>query len=67
MGKQIAQEMRRIGINVNFAPVVDVNNNIDNPEGGMHVVGFKTALTRTLNNYARKNNILKEKDVKGGA
>jgi len=37
-------------------------NNIYNPEGGMHLVGFRTALTRTLNNYARKNNILKEKD-----
>ncbi|MFH1457428.1 MAG: DNA topoisomerase (ATP-hydrolyzing) subunit B [Patescibacteria group bacterium] len=38
-------------------------NNIYNMEGGMHLVGFRTALTRTLNNYARKNNILKEKDV----
>ncbi|MEA3248976.1 MAG: DNA topoisomerase (ATP-hydrolyzing) subunit B [Patescibacteria group bacterium] len=37
-------------------------NNIHNPEGGMHVVGFRTALTRILNAYARKNNILKEKD-----
>ncbi|MFH2062780.1 MAG: DNA topoisomerase (ATP-hydrolyzing) subunit B [bacterium] len=37
-------------------------NNIYNPEGGMHVVGFRTALTRVLNNYARKSNILKEKD-----
>lgn len=37
-------------------------NNIYNPEGGTHVTGFKTALTRLLNNYARKNNILKEKD-----
>lgn len=37
-------------------------NNIENPEGGMHVQGFRTALTRTLNNYARKNNYLKEKD-----
>ncbi len=37
-------------------------NNILNPEGGMHVAGFRTALTRTLNSYARKNNILKEKD-----
>ncbi len=37
-------------------------NNIYNPEGGMHVVGFRTALTRTLNNVARKKSWLKEKD-----
>ncbi|MEA3272897.1 MAG: DNA topoisomerase (ATP-hydrolyzing) subunit B [Patescibacteria group bacterium] len=37
-------------------------NNIYNPEGGTHLVGFRTALTRSLNNYARKQNILKEKD-----
>lgn len=37
-------------------------NNIYNPEGGMHVVGFRSALTRTINAYARKNNFLKEKD-----
>ncbi|MCK5591740.1 MAG: DNA topoisomerase IV subunit B, partial [Candidatus Pacebacteria bacterium] len=37
-------------------------NNTFNPEGGMHVTGFRTALTRKLNDYARKNNILKEKD-----
>ncbi len=38
-------------------------NNIINPEGGMHVVGFRTALTRTLNTYARNKGILKEKDA----
>ncbi len=38
-------------------------NNILNPEGGMHIVGFRTALTRTLNNYARKQSFLKEKDA----
>ena len=37
-------------------------NNIYNPEHGTHVTGFKTALTRTLNTYARKNNYIKEKD-----
>lgn len=37
-------------------------NNIHTGEGGMHITGFRTALTRTLNDYARKNNILKEND-----
>lgn len=37
-------------------------NNIYNNEGGTHITGFKTSLTRSLNAYARKNNILKEKD-----
>jgi DNA gyrase subunit B len=37
-------------------------NNTYNIDGGMHVTGFRTALTRVLNDYARKNNLLKEKD-----
>ena len=37
-------------------------NNIPTAEGGTHVTGFKTSLTRLINAYARKNGILKEKD-----
>ncbi len=37
-------------------------NNTYNSEGGTHLTGFKTALTRTLNAYGRKNNILKESE-----
>jgi DNA gyrase subunit B len=41
--------------------VLTFANNIHNPEGGTHLVGFRTALTRVLNNYARGKNLLKEK------
>lgn len=37
-------------------------NNIYNPEGGTHVVGFRTALTRVINDYARKAGLIKEKE-----
>jgi DNA gyrase subunit B len=37
-------------------------NGINTVDGGMHITGFRSALTRTLNEYARKTNLLKEKD-----
>ncbi len=37
-------------------------NNINTPEGGSHETGFKAAFTKCLNDYARKNGLLKEKD-----
>ena len=37
-------------------------NNVLNPDGGTHLTGFRSALTRVINDYARKNGLLKEKD-----
>lgn len=38
-------------------------NNINTIEGGTHLVGFKTSLTRVINDYAKKTNLIKENDV----
>ena len=43
--------------------VMSFANNIYTPDGGMHMEGFRTALTRVVNDYARKQGILKEKDA----
>ncbi len=42
--------------------IVPFANNISTPGGGMHVTGFKTVLTRSLNNYNKSNKVLSEKD-----
>ncbi|TYP57396.1 DNA topoisomerase (ATP-hydrolyzing) subunit B [Thermosediminibacter litoriperuensis] len=42
--------------------VMSFANNINTQEGGTHLVGFKSALTRCINDYARKTNLLKEQD-----
>ena len=42
--------------------VMSFANNIYTPDGGMHMEGFRTALTRVINDYARKQGLLKEKD-----
>ena len=38
-------------------------NNITTPEGGTHVMGFRNALTKTFNEYAKKNKLIKENDA----
>ena len=42
--------------------IISFVNNVKTVDGGTHELGFKTALTRILNDYAKKNNILKAKD-----
>ena len=42
--------------------VLCYTNTVHNPDGGTHLSGFRTALTRSINQYAKTNNILKDKD-----
>ncbi len=65
----IEKELDEVGIEIALQYVDDISakisafaNNIHTPEGGTHVTGFKTALTRVLNTYGKKNNIIKEAD-----
>lgn len=65
----IAKEHEEILVEVAFQYTDDLQgyeesfaNNIYTGEGGMHLTGFRIALTRTLNDYARKNNYLKSSD-----
>lgn len=63
------KEVDNVAVEVALQYVDDISvrvsafaNNIANPEGGTHITGFKTALTRTLNSYARKSGGLKESE-----
>lgn len=65
----VEKEVDTVGVEVALQYVDDISarltafaNNTYNAEGGTHVTGFKTALTRTLNTYARKNNVVKESE-----
>ncbi|MDE2031343.1 MAG: type IIA DNA topoisomerase subunit B [Patescibacteria group bacterium] len=65
----VERELDNVGVEIALQYVDDVNshivpfaNNIYNPEGGTHVTGFKMALTRVLNTYSKKNNMVKEAD-----
>ena len=65
----ISKEYEKIIVEVAFQYVDDLQsreisfaNNINTPDGGMHLTGFRTALTRTLNDYAKKNGYVKNGD-----
>ncbi len=65
----VEKEQDGVGVEVALQYVDDISdrifpfaNNIYNPEGGTHVTGFKTALTRTLNTYCKKNEMMKESE-----
>jgi len=65
----VEKELDDVGVEIALQYVDDINfdmlpfaNNIYTGEGGTHVTGFKTALTRILNTYGKKNNLIKEAD-----
>ncbi len=63
--RQVDESMVEIAVQYNDSYVETVKsfaNNVFNPDGGTHMVGFRTALTRVINDYARKNGLLKEKE-----
>lgn len=63
--KQVDESMVEIAVQYTDTYVETVKafaNNVFNPDGGTHLIGFKSALTRVVNEYARKNSLLKEKE-----
>jgi DNA gyrase subunit B len=63
--RQVEDTMVEVAVQYTDAYVETVKafaNNVYNPDGGTHLVGFRTALTRVINEYARKSGILKEKE-----
>lgn len=63
--KQVDDGLIEVAIQYNESFTENVKafaNNVYNPDGGTHIVGFRSALTRVINDYARKNGLLKEKE-----
>lgn len=63
--KQVEDSMVEVAMQYNDGYTENVMafaNNVHNPEGGMHLIGFRSAMTRVINDYARKNGLLKEKE-----
>ncbi|MBI3573910.1 type IIA DNA topoisomerase subunit B [Candidatus Kaiserbacteria bacterium] len=65
----VGKEADKVQVEIALQYVDDISaritafaNNTYNAEGGTHITGFKTALTRSLNTYAKKNNIVKDAD-----
>ncbi|MDD5721160.1 MAG: ATP-binding protein [Candidatus Pacebacteria bacterium] len=65
----VEKELDKVGVEIALQYVDDISdrifpfaNNIYTGEGGTHVTGFKTALTRTLNTYCKKNEMMKESE-----
>ncbi len=66
-GKKISKMTVDVALQYNrrYSEIVYAYTNlINNPEGGTHLSGFRSALTRVVNNYAKANNLLKDKDPK---
>lgn len=67
--KEVKGTQQEVQVEIALQYVDDINpkivafaNNTFNAEGGTHIAGFKTALTRGINTYAKKNNIIKESE-----
>ena len=63
--KQVEDSMVEIAVQYNDTFVEMVKpfaNNVLTPDGGTHLIGFRAAMTRVINDYARKSGLLKEKD-----
>ena len=63
--KQIEDSVVEVAVQYNETFVETVKpfaNNVLTPDGGTHLVGFRAAMTRVINDYARKNSLLKEKE-----
>lgn len=63
--RQVEDSMVEVAVQYNDTYVETVKpfaNNVLTPDGGTHLIGFRAAMTRVINDYARKNSLLKEKE-----
>ncbi len=63
--RQVEDSMVEVAVQYNDTFIETVKpfaNNVLTPDGGTHLIGFRAALTRVINDYARKNSLLKEKE-----